>query len=143
MTGVPSAPRRDGGLARVGGAVAGLLAHVRRAVGRARLAHPSTAPASVRAADRREFRAALSEALRPLADPAEVQGSATRVLGEHLGASRVMYAEVVGDGSIAVVDGGYGTGGTRIAGRHRLDDFGPMLAGTLRAGRTLVLPDCE
>src|SRR6516225_1947984 len=39
----------------------------------------------------------LSDALRPLGDALEIQRMACRVLREHLGASRVMYAEACGD----------------------------------------------
>ena len=38
----------------------------------------------------------LNDALRPLSDANEVQSTAARMLGEHLGASRVAYAEVAG-----------------------------------------------
>ncbi len=37
----------------------------------------------------------LSDALRTLADPAEIQASAAQILGERLGADRVFYAEIV------------------------------------------------
>lgn len=36
----------------------------------------------------------LSDALRPLADPAEIQEAACRVLGEHLGLNRAFYSDI-------------------------------------------------
>jgi PAS domain S-box-containing protein len=46
------------------------------------------------------FRVALVDAQGPLVDPVEIQAEAARVLGEHLGASRVMYAEVAEEGNL-------------------------------------------
>jgi hypothetical protein len=42
------------------------------------------------------FRVSLADALRPLADPVEVQATASRVLGEYLGVNRVVYSEIRG-----------------------------------------------
>ena len=42
--------------------------------------------------------------LRPLRDPIKIQETATRLLGEHLGASRVAYVEVAGDEYIIAYD---------------------------------------
>jgi hypothetical protein len=39
------------------------------------------------------YRLALTDTLRGAADPVEAQAVATRVLGDYLGASRVMYGE--------------------------------------------------
>ncbi|SOU08587.1 putative sensory HWE histidine kinase of a two component system [Xanthomonas arboricola pv. fragariae] len=44
--------------------------------------------------DRNAFLLKLSDALRPLSDPAAIQGEAARVLGEHLAAGRAYYVEV-------------------------------------------------
>ena len=45
---------------------------------------------------RQTFLLKLSDALRPLADATEIQACTTRLLGEHLGVARAMYAEVEG-----------------------------------------------
>lgn len=90
---------------------------------------------------RNRYLLALSEALRPLADPGEVRAHATRILGEHLGASRVLYAEISDDQTFADVEGGYTDGVARIEGRHRIVDFGESLLATLRAERTYVNAD--
>ncbi|WP_414470620.1 PAS domain S-box protein [Microvirga sp. M2] len=47
--------------------------------------------------ERQAFLLKLSDALRPLADAAEIQAVTTRLLGTHLGVDRAMYAEVEGE----------------------------------------------
>ncbi|WP_426954154.1 PAS domain S-box protein [Muricoccus radiodurans] len=47
--------------------------------------------------ERQRFLLSLSDALRPLADAAEIQATTTRLLGAYLGVDRAMYAEVTGD----------------------------------------------
>ena len=91
-------------------------------------------------ADRAAFRAALADALRTIADPVAVQAEAARALGEHLGASRVHYAEVEPDGEHAVVARGYARGVPDGSGRYDLTDY-PALIDDARAGRTLVVAD--
>jgi PAS domain S-box-containing protein len=73
--------------------VGGLIATVRDITGRKR-----TDEALRRASEFDAFRVSLVDALGPLFDPVEIQAEAARVLGEHLGANRVMYAEVEEDG---------------------------------------------
>ena len=46
--------------------------------------------------ERVAFLLRLNGALRPLSDPTAVQETAARLLGEHLGAARVGYAELDG-----------------------------------------------
>ena len=54
----------------------------------------TTAEADLRATEARDaYLLALSDALRPLADPVAIQGEAARLLGERLGADRALYAE--------------------------------------------------
>ena len=87
------------------------------------------------------FRVALSDALRPLADPAEIQVVATRMLGELLRVSRIVYGDVFPDGQRFVSGLGYAAGVGDVPRVHRLDDFGPSLIAELHAGRTVVSPD--
>ena len=47
--------------------------------------------------ERQGFLLKLSDALRPLADAAEIQATTTRLTGSHLSADRSMYAEVSGE----------------------------------------------
>ncbi len=93
------------------------------------------------AAERDRFRIKLSDALRSLTDPGEIQAKAARVLGEYLGVSRVHYAEIADDDAHVAVGRDYTDGVPRLTGRFRLDDFGAALIGALRDGRTLVVPD--
>ena len=93
-----------------------------------------------RSAERESFRLALTDALSPLIDPVAVQVTAARHLGEHLGASRVHYAEIEADGKHAVVDWDYKQGGQSRAGRYFLSDFAALHA-ELQAGRTFVVDD--
>lgn len=105
--------------------------------------HPSRQGEEVlrRAEERQAFLLALSDALRPLADPIEIQLVATRLLGEHLKASRVGYAEDQADDETIVVTRHYTDGVPDIEGRYRYDDYGPELLREFRAGRTVVRPD--
>ena len=64
-----------------------------------------------------------------------------RMLGEYLGASRVVFAEASPEGEGIVVRQEWGPGMPSLLGFHRLDDYGPLVAGELRAGRTQVSLD--
>ena len=92
-------------------------------------------------ASRAAFREALSDALRPLADPVDVQIEASRVLGEHLGASRTFYAEVKPDGDHITVTRDYCDGVPSMTGTYALSDYGPVVAACLTAGLPLVIED--
>jgi PAS domain S-box-containing protein len=92
-------------------------------------------------ARRDAFRVALSDALRPLEDPAEIQVVATRVLGEYLNVNRVVYGEVLADGESFVHGPAYLRGVPETLGAHRLSDFGPTLIAELSQGNILVVPD--
>lgn len=81
----------------------------------------------------------LSDALRPLSDPQEIQAKAARVLGEFLRADRVHYGEVIENGAVSLVRSDYCAGVSSVAGRHRLDAYGPLVMAEVRAGRTLVI----
>ena len=83
----------------------------------------------------------LNDALRPLEEPAAIQSLASRILGESLGADRVFYAEVEDGGQHCLVRDDYRSGFPSLAGRHRLDDFGPEAISEFRAGRTLLVAD--
>jgi signal transduction histidine kinase/ActR/RegA family two-component response regulator len=91
---------------------------------------------------RQAFLLRLGDAIRPLFDPVRIQAEAMRVLGEHLGASRVHYAGVEDDQNTCHVHPDFQAPGVAsIAGVHQLDWYGAFVAGALRAGRTLVVPD--
>jgi PAS domain S-box-containing protein len=84
----------------------------------------------------------LGDTLRPLADAGDIQAAAARVVGEHLGASRILYAEVAGDDAddVFIVRHDYRQPGVPpVEGRHRFDDFGAFIAKEFRKGRTLAI----
>jgi hypothetical protein len=81
------------------------------------------------AAMRQAFLVGLSDTLRAIADPIAQQAAASRILGEQLGASRVMYAEIEPDGRTLRVHSDYCRPGVfSVAGSHDLDDFGMSVA---------------
>jgi PAS domain S-box-containing protein len=95
-----------------------------------------------RAADApQRFLLALSDALRPLADADEIQSEAARLLGEQLGANRVVYVEVDDGGDTIGVLRHHASGVPPLAGRYRLDDYDPGLLRALRLGRTVARAD--
>ncbi|HUR97201.1 MAG TPA: PAS domain S-box protein, partial [Pyrinomonadaceae bacterium] len=90
---------------------------------------------------RQAFLLKLSDALRPIADPLEIQAVAMRVLGEYLGNIGAQYYESDDDGEHFNSFGGYTDGSVAIVERVRLDDFGAFTKEAYRAGRTLVVND--
>ena len=90
---------------------------------------------------RQSFQLKLSDALRPLANPKEIQAISVRLLGEHLAANHVHYAEVVGD--YVIVHHAYGNGLPPMIGRFRYMDFGERLIATYRSGKTAVCYDID
>jgi PAS domain S-box-containing protein len=83
----------------------------------------------------------LSDALRPLDNPVEIQSVAMRVLGEHLQVDRVLYAEIVDDGETILIADNYVRGDNpKIVGQFPASDFG-MASEILRAGQTFATSD--
>ncbi|MCW8194686.1 PAS domain-containing protein [Proteobacteria bacterium 005FR1] len=87
------------------------------------------------------FRVKLADALRPLEKPGEILRCASRMLGEQLSASRVLYAELTPDGQYALVFDDYRKDVPSIAGRHRVADYGPTAKSEMLTGRTFVVSD--
>jgi PAS domain S-box-containing protein len=83
----------------------------------------------------------LEDALRPLTDPLAIRTESARLLGRHLLASRVHYADVTPDASEAVIRGEYCDGVGSIAGRHPLNAYGPSVVEAFAAGRTVAVED--
>jgi signal transduction histidine kinase/ActR/RegA family two-component response regulator len=92
---------------------------------------------------RRAFLLTLSDALRPVTDPAEIQTTASRLLGAHLGVSRAMYAEVDGevDDEHGTIRGQYVHEGKPAPPRVAYGAFGRHLGERFRRGETLVVAD--
>ncbi len=93
------------------------------------------------AAERDAYRVTLTDALRQYGDAVAIQVTAAQLLGRHLAASRVHYAEMEGDGEHVTVHRDYCDGVVGVAGRHRVSDYGATLLAECLAGRTFVVPD--
>ncbi|WP_331236423.1 bacterio-opsin activator domain-containing protein [Natronorarus salvus] len=88
------------------------------------------------------FRVELTDTIRPLADPVEVQQEAARVLGEQLQADRANYCEVLSEDGRVLVRNEYLRGDIPSAlGEHHLDDFGQHILETLHEGDPVVVDD--
>ena len=91
--------------------------------------------------ERQSYLLALSDALRPLDDPTDIQGVAAALLGRRLQTSRAHYYEFdesVGAGTIA--RDYVRAGEFSIAGRHRFADFVASHV-LMREGGTLIISD--
>lgn len=94
-----------------------------------------------RTAARDRFLVELSDALRPLSDPREIQAAATRLLGQQLKVDRTLYAEIEPDDEHFFIADNYVRGSfPKMTGRFPLKDFGKT-PDSQRAGKVLLLPD--
>ncbi|MCR5874822.1 PAS domain S-box protein [Phenylobacterium sp. J426] len=97
-------------------------------------------------AERRlSFLVELGDSLQAARTPLEVKIAAAEALGRQLDVSRAGYGEVVEHGEVVRVDQDWTAEGVRsLAGEARLlDGFGPQVIAELRAGRVVVVEDCE
>lgn len=88
------------------------------------------------AAELDAFQVRLSDILRELDSPVDVQEAASRFLGEYLEVNRVAYFEVQGEDYLIERD--YTKGVSPIAGRFPMASFGDGLLETYRAGKTVL-----
>src|SRR6187397_2862272 len=84
-----------------------------------------------------QFLITLNEQLRPLKDPVEIQEVAVRLLGEHLQASRVHYAQI--DGDEFVIGRSYADGVPPLTSRGPIALFGSAIVDACRRGETVVV----
>ena len=90
---------------------------------------------TIRASEaRNSFLVMLTDALRPLSDPIDVQVEASRILGERLGANRVAYFEIRGDDY--VIERDYAAAAASVVGRYPVASFGVAILAAFRSGRT-------
>jgi PAS domain S-box-containing protein len=100
------------------------------------------AEAELRANEERlEFLLRLNDALRPLSDPGAVQETAARLLGQHLGANRVTYAEL--DGDRYAIHREYTNGVPSRTGQRGEIAVDGELREALRRGETVVVTDAQ
>ena len=92
---------------------------------------------------RQTFQIALADCIRPLADPDQVTAAASRLLGVHLGADRVVYGEMDHTAERISLQSGWTAGalGSMDGMQLLLDDFGHAIGSELRAGRVLAIAD--
>jgi PAS domain S-box-containing protein len=95
----------------------------------------------VRAA-RLDFFDRLTEAIKSLASPADIMSLTARLLGAHLHASVVAYADMEADEDLFTIRGDWAAEGSRsIVGSYRLAAFGPTALTSLRAGKPFITRD--
>ncbi|HEX7370232.1 MAG TPA: ATP-binding protein [Rhodanobacteraceae bacterium] len=93
--------------------------------------------------ERQAFLLKFSDALRLLDRPEAIREETARQLGKHLKADRAFYAEINEQGEACFAFDYCSPRAQSMAGCLRLDDFGGAVAGDLRAGHVLVVPDVE
>ncbi|WP_237050604.1 PAS domain S-box protein [Microvirga ossetica] len=91
---------------------------------------------------RLRFLVDLSTRLRGIPDARGVMDTAAEMLGRHLKASRVGYAEFSKAGTSFTVERDWTEGPTpTFAGQYRVSDFGPLIESELQAGHTIRIDD--
>lgn len=91
--------------------------------------------------ERQAFLLKLSDALRSLADPDEIQSTAMRLVGERLRVTRVFYFNVEPDGESFDLRRDYVDGVPSAVGRFSISQFDPHLAQNWRSGHTVHAHD--
>jgi PAS domain S-box-containing protein len=91
------------------------------------------------AEERHEFLLRLSDALRPLSDPLEMQNVASRFLGEYLQVNRVSCSDIEGEDFIVRVS--YANGVAPSAGRGSISALGAALLEAYRRGSPITVDD--
>ena len=98
---------------------------------------------AVLAERRQAFRLALDDRLRNLADPEAVMTAAVTMLGEHIGAERVGYGEVLPDDATVRLSHCYASGVEPLLVYFPLDGFGPASIAKQRRGQTEACADVQ
>ena len=91
---------------------------------------------------RSKFLLDLEGRLRALSDPLEIKVAASELLGRHVGAAQVGYAEVLNNGSDVWIAGEWNDGRLpSTTGFHRLADYGRAMVEDLRRGEVIRIDD--
>jgi PAS domain S-box-containing protein len=86
----------------------------------------------------------INQATREAADAKSIMHTVTRLLGQHLGATRCAYADMEPDNDRFTIRGDWTVSGVAsTVGVYSLDLFGPRAAKELRSGHTLVVRDVD
>jgi PAS domain S-box-containing protein len=96
-----------------------------------------------RSEERQRLLVSLNDATRSLSDPDAVMWAIVTKVGQHFEVGRCTYGEIDRAQHQVIVTRDYTDGVISIAGRHRLDDFGPALIRELRAGMTVAVRDVQ
>jgi PAS domain S-box-containing protein len=115
-----------------------LLRHVAARLWSA-IARAHTEDALRRSEERHEFLLRLSDELRPLTDPLEMQNVASRFLGEYLQVNRVSCSDIEGEDFI--VRASYANGVAPSAGRGSISALGAALLEAYRSGSPITVDD--
>lgn len=107
------------------------------------LAHGIDVTNRQRAEMRDRFLLELDDAVRAVAEPAEITGIYARLLGEHIGADRCAYAHVEADEDTFNLTGDYNNNVPSIVGRYRFSDFGAEALKLMREDRAYVVHDVD
>ena len=86
-----------------------------------------------------QFLVELNDRILPLKNPVEIQETAVRLLGEHLVASRVNYAQIEGDEFVILRS--YADGATPLPTRGPVAGFGAFIVAACRRGETIAVDD--
>lgn len=86
----------------------------------------------------KEFLLKLSDAIRSISDPAQIQMTACRVLGEYIGASRVLYGDVINEKEV-VISHDYADGVLSLAAHLNIKDFSQFTVDTYISGKPVVI----
>ncbi|HEX7876024.1 MAG TPA: HWE histidine kinase domain-containing protein [Sphingobium sp.] len=95
------------------------------------------------AEERQAFLLRLSDALRPLSDPAAVQKTATLMMNQRFGATRSAYLELGPDGDLVTTVEGQKAGSTRMPRQFRISDFSAWSAEAFAQGRGVPIDDID
>ena len=93
--------------------------------------------------ERQAFLLRLTDTLRSLSDPVEIQTAAMKLLAEHFDVMRAGYLDVDLDGDTAFMAARFERNAPSTPDSLRLSDFGPDLAEAFRAGQTRLVRDAE
>ena len=83
----------------------------------------------------------IHDATRGLQDPSAVVRETVKRVGMHFDVTRCAYGEVSDDQRHIAITPGYSKDVPAVASRYPLDVFGPLMAGELKAGRTVAIND--
>jgi PAS domain S-box-containing protein len=88
----------------------------------------------------KEYMLKLSDAIRSIEDPMLIQLTACRVLGEQIGASRVLYGDVVNEQEL-VINSVYVNGVPSIAARLNAADYSQFTIDSYLSGKPIIIND--